>query len=97
MVLRAVTERNLPQSVAPKIAWDQPKRGFGMPASVFLNNQAAVQQEMRAALDALSALRFFQERKNALQAMAAAAVKNINAAWAFIVFGQWAAHFPARL
>ncbi len=97
LVLRAVTARNLPKEISQSVAIDQPKRGFGMPASVFLNNQAAVQQEMRAALDALSALRFFQERKTALQAIAAAAVKNINSAWAFIVFGQWAAHFPARL
>ena len=97
LVLRAITARNLPKEISQSVAIDMPKRGFGMPASVFLNNQAAVQQEMRVAFDALSALRFFQERRNALQAMAAAAAKNINSVWAFIVFGQWAAHFPARL
>ena len=97
LVLREITARNLPQEISRSVALEQPKRGFGMPASVFLNNQEAVQRELRAAHEALAALRFFQERKAALQAMAAAAVKNINAAWAFIVFGQWAAHFPARL
>jgi asparagine synthase (glutamine-hydrolysing) len=97
LVLREIAARNLPKEISRSVALDQPKRGFGMPASVFLNNEAAVQQEMRRALDALAALRFFQERKAALQAMAGAAVRNINAAWAFIVFGQWAAQFPARL
>ena len=97
LVLREITARNLPKEIAKSVALDQPKRGFGMPASVFLNNQTAVQRELHAAFDSLAALRFFQERKATLQAMAAAAVRNINATWAFIVFGQWAQHFPARL
>lgn len=98
MALRLLTERNLPKTISEQLAWGrQRKLGFGMPASVFLNNQVAVQQELRAAFESLAALRFFQERAAALQAMATAAVSNINAAWAFIVFGQWARHFPARL
>ena len=97
LVLREIASRNLPQAIARSVAIEQPKRGFGMPASVFLNNQAAVQRELRNAFEALSALRFFQARKAALEAMLGAAVKNINAVWAFIVFGQWAAHFPVRL
>ena len=91
LVLREIAGRYLPREVALL-----PKKGFGMPASVFLNNIKAVQQEVRNAFEILAATRFFSGRRSALKAMQGAA-ENINAAWAFIVLGQWAAHFPARL
>ena len=72
-----------------------PKKGFGMPASVFLNNIRAVQAEMNKAFETLKATRFFGPRVKALKAMWQ--VDNINAVWAFIVLGQWAEGFPVRL
>ncbi|WP_374377218.1 asparagine synthase (glutamine-hydrolyzing) [Dongia sp.] len=97
LVLREILARNLPEAIRRKVAIDTPKKGFGMPASVFLNNQAAVQQEMHRAFESLAGLRFFQARKQSLKSMADHATRNINAAWSFIVLGQWAAAFPARL
>jgi asparagine synthase (glutamine-hydrolysing) len=91
LVLREIAGRHLPREVALL-----PKKGFGMPASVFLHNAKAVQQEVRNAFEILAATRFFNGRRAALKVMQGAA-ENINAAWAFIVLGQWAAHFPARL
>jgi len=97
LVLREITHRNLPAAIKTKIAFEQPKTGFGMPASVFLNNQIAVQDELNVAFESLKKTRFFSARKPALRTMASAATRNINATWAFIVLGQWARHFPVRL
>jgi asparagine synthase (glutamine-hydrolysing) len=90
LVLREITGRYLPREIALL-----PKKGFGMPASVFLNNIRAVQAEMNKAFETLKATRFFGPRVKALKAMWQ--VDNINAAWAFIVLGQWAEGFPVRL
>lgn len=97
LVLREILARNLPEAIRQEVAIDTPKKGFGMPQSVFLNNQEAVQQELHRAFESLSVLRFFQDRREALKSMAAHATRNINAAWSFIVLGQWAAAFPVRL
>lgn len=97
LVLREILARNLPEPIRQAVALEMPKKGFGMPASVFLNNQQAVQQELHSAFENLSALRFFQQRKESLKSMAGSAGRNINSAWSFIVLGQWAAAFPARL
>jgi asparagine synthase (glutamine-hydrolysing) len=90
LVLREIAGRYLPREIALL-----PKKGFGMPASVFLNNVKAVQAEMTKAFETLKATRFFSGRSNALKVMWK--VDNINAVWAFIVLGQWARQFPARL
>jgi asparagine synthase (glutamine-hydrolysing) len=90
LVLREIAGRYLPREIALL-----PKKGFGMPASVFLNNIRAVQAEMNKAFETLKATRFFGPRVKALKAMWQ--VDNINAVWAFIVLGQWAESFPARL
>ena len=90
LVLREIAGRYLPREVALL-----PKKGFGMPASVFLNNVKAVQAEMAKAFESLKATRFFGGRTKALNVMAK--VDNINATWAFIVLGQWARSFPVRL
>jgi hypothetical protein len=90
LVLREIAGRYLPREIALL-----PKKGFGMPASVFLNNVRAVQAEMNKAFETLKATRFFSGRASALKAMCK--VDNINATWAFIVLGQWARQFPARL
>ncbi|HEY3144857.1 MAG TPA: asparagine synthase (glutamine-hydrolyzing) [Dongiaceae bacterium] len=90
LVLREIAGRYLPREIALL-----PKKGFGMPASVFLNNVRAVQAEVNKAFETLKATRFFSGRASALKAMCK--VDNINATWAFIVLGQWARQFPARL
>ena len=90
LVLREIAGRYLPREVALL-----PKKGFGMPASVFLNNVRAVQDEVNKALETLKATRFFGGRLAALKAMCR--VDNINAIWAFIVLGQWTRQFPVRL
>jgi asparagine synthase (glutamine-hydrolysing) len=90
LVLREIAGRYLPREVALL-----PKKGFGMPASVFLNNVKAVHAEMGKAFETLKATRFFSGRTKALNVMSK--VDNINAIWAFIVLGQWARSFPVRL
>jgi asparagine synthase (glutamine-hydrolysing) len=90
LVLREIAGRYLPREIALL-----PKKGFGMPASVFLNNVKAVQAEMMRAVETLKATRFFSGRSKALDVMRKA--DGINATWAFIVLGQWARHFPVRL
>ena len=90
LVLREIAGRYLPREIALL-----PKKGFGMPASVFLNNVKAVQAEMMKAVETLKATRFFSGRSKALDVMWKA--DGINATWAFIVLGQWARHFPVRL
>ena len=90
LVLREIAGRYLPREVALL-----PKKGFGMPASVFLNNVKAVHAEMGSAFETLKATRFFGGRTKALNVMSK--VDNINAIWAFIVLGQWARSFPVRL
>ena len=90
LVLREIAGRYLPREVALL-----PKKGFGMPASVFLNNVKAVHAEMGKAFETLKATRFFSGRTKALNVMSK--VDNINATWAFIVLGQWARSFPVRL
>jgi asparagine synthase (glutamine-hydrolysing) len=90
LVLREIAGRHLPREIALL-----PKKGFGMPASVFLNNIRAVQAEMNKAFEILKATHFFGPRVKALKAMWQ--VDNINAIWSFIVLGQWAQNFPARL
>ncbi|MGH6890955.1 MAG: asparagine synthetase B family protein, partial [Dongiaceae bacterium] len=83
------------QQIAGLDTWK--KTGFGMPASVFLNNRLAVQDELNTAFESLKGTRFFKERKVALEAMWKKVDQNINSIWAFIVLGQWVRHFPVRL
>jgi asparagine synthase (glutamine-hydrolysing) len=90
LVLREIAGRYLPRDIALL-----PKKGFGMPASVFLNNVKAVYAEIDNAFDTLKATRFFSGRTKALNVMKN--VENMNATWAFIVLGQWARSFPVRL
>lgn len=90
LVLREIAGRYLPREIALL-----PKKGFGMPPSVFLNNIRAVHAEMSRAFETLKATRFFSGRLKALDIMSK--VDNINAVWSFIVLGQWVRHFPVRL
>jgi asparagine synthase (glutamine-hydrolysing) len=91
VALRAILARHLPMRL---IRPD--KKGFGMPPSVLQGNQAAVRQDLRAAMDGLIRTRFFQERPAVLQAMLQPVSRNMNALWALIVLGRWCARFPGR-
>lgn len=84
VVLRKLLAKYLPEQHAVA-----PKKGFGMPASVFLNNQERVRGELLAARQRLAATDFFSGRAEGLEHLAAQAGANINSAWAFIVLAKW--------
>jgi len=66
-----------------------PKKGFGMPLSVFLNNKQRVAAELQKAQAILADTAFFKDRKDSAKAFAAWGGNNMNAAWATIVLGKW--------
>ena len=74
-----------------------PKRGFGMPQSVFLNNKDRVMTELRAAHAVLSETAFFKERPGSADRLATAAGSNINSIWATIVLAKWIQTIGATL
>jgi len=92
LVLRAILKRYVPVELTML-----PKRGFGMPPSVFINNAEAISAELNVARERLSATRFFGDRPDALAQLAKFAGGNINAAWAFIVLGQWSTARSVRV
>jgi asparagine synthase (glutamine-hydrolysing) len=92
LVLRSILKRYVPEELTLL-----PKRGFGMPASVFINNAEAISAELGIARERLSATRFFGDRPAALAQLAKFAGGNINAAWAFIVLGQWSTARSVRI
>jgi asparagine synthase (glutamine-hydrolysing) len=84
LALRHLLARYLP---APHV--QAPKKGFGMPPSVFFNNQARLEQELRQAHRRLGETRFFTQRPGALDRLFRAAGNGINAIWATIVLAKW--------
>lgn len=84
VALRQLLTQYLPEEFATA-----PKKGFGMPASVFLNNRARIENELAAARNRLAATHFFADRPDALTHLFAAAGVNINSAWAMIVLAKW--------
>ena len=92
LVLRSILGNYVPADLTAL-----PKRGFGMPPSVFINNAEAIGKEMAIARERLEATSFFKDRPTAVGTLARAAGSNINAAWAFIVLGQWCAARPIRV
>ncbi|MEK9967850.1 MAG: asparagine synthase (glutamine-hydrolyzing) [Ferrovibrio sp.] len=84
LALRHLLARYLPDEHV-----QAPKKGFGMPPSVFFNNQERLEQELRAAHRRLGETRFFGERPGALDKLFSAAGKGINAIWATIVLARW--------
>ena len=84
VVLRRLLSRFLPEQHV-----SAPKKGFGMPVSVFLNNRERIGAELAGANRRLAETRFFSARPSALQAMTSAAGANINSAWATIVLAKW--------
>jgi asparagine synthase (glutamine-hydrolysing) len=84
VVLRHLLARYLPAALV-----NAPKKGFGMPGSVFLNNQERVRTELQGAVNRLAGTRFFSERPGALQHLAGSVGANTNSIWATIVLAKW--------
>ena len=92
IILRQILTQYLPKTIT-----SQPKKGFGMPQSVFMNNADTINKMLGESLECLRATRFFNENRLLIDQIAQLALTNINAAWALIVLGQWASAFPRRL
>ncbi len=92
IILKQILSQYLPREVI-----SLPKRGFGMPQSVFMNNAELIHQMLDEALESLRGTRFFSEYKGLLHSIGQAAPGNINSAWATIVLGQWVRSFPKKL
>lgn len=92
IMLRQILSHYLPRDIT-----SLPKRGFGMPQSVFMNNAEMIHQMLNEAMESLRETRFFSEYTGLLQSIAQVAPGNINSAWAMIVLGQWVRSFPRRL
>lgn len=84
LVLRRLLARYLPEAHA-----QAPKKGFGMPVSVFFNNRPRVESELAAAHRRLAETRFFAARPGALNALFRGVGGNINSIWAAIVLSRW--------
>ena len=83
-VLRRLMAKYVPQEFAYA-----PKKGFGMPASVFLQNADRVRAEINSAIGALAQSSFFAARKGSIEKLAVWAGHNTNSIWATIVLGKW--------
>jgi len=92
IILRQILSQYLPRNIT-----SLPKRGFGMPQSVFMNNAEMIQQMLGEAIESLRETRFFSEHAGLLQSIGQVALGNINSAWAMIVLGQWVRSFPKKL
>jgi len=84
VVLRRLLARYIPKSFALA-----PKKGFGMPASVFLQNGDRVRAELISALDLLSQTSFFSQRKGSIENFSKSAGSNTNSIWATLVLAKW--------
>ena len=92
IILRQILSQYLPRTIT-----SLPKRGFGMPQSVFMNNAELMHRMLNESLEYLSTTRFFSDHEGLLNNIGRTAPANINSAWALIVLGQWASSFPRRL
>ncbi len=92
VVLRRLLSRYLPaEHVNAK------KQGFGMPASVFLNNIERVKRELTACHAILEQSEFFRARPGAAKTLIGSSLKNINAIWSLIVLARWIESAGVRL
>lgn len=82
--LRRLLARHLPMNHVTA-----PKKGFGMPPSVFLNNKERVVAELGKAHGVLSQTAFFKERPGCAEALAKWAPSNTNSIWATIALAKW--------
>ncbi|WP_341702349.1 asparagine synthase (glutamine-hydrolyzing) [Ferrovibrio sp.] len=87
--VQKVALRRLLSQYLPEQHVQAPKKGFGMPPSVFFNNQPRIEAELKAAYRRLADTRFFSARPGALDRLFAGATANINAIWATVVLARW--------
>ncbi|MFC3675120.1 asparagine synthase (glutamine-hydrolyzing) [Ferrovibrio xuzhouensis] len=87
--VQKVAMRHLLARYLPQQHVQAPKKGFGMPLSVFFNNKPRIEAEMTAAYRRLADTRFFGARPGALDRLFAGIGGNINAVWAGIVLARW--------
>lgn len=83
LVLRELAAKYIDRELAAA-----PKRGFGMPGSVFEANGKLVQEQWAQAVRNPTIARLTAGRLHST---------NINTIWAVIVFAQWLDSFPVRL
>ena len=89
--VQKVALRHLLARYLPKEHVFAPKKGFGMPSSVFFNNRERINAELTIAHQRLAGTRFFQSRGDALNQMFKGVGSNINSIWATIVLAKWVA------
>jgi asparagine synthase (glutamine-hydrolysing) len=84
LALRLLLARYLPMQHVTA-----PKKGFGMPSSVFFNNKPRLEAELDKAYRRLADTAFFGARPGALDRLFKSAGNGINAIWATIVLARW--------
>ncbi|MDX2224361.1 MAG: asparagine synthase (glutamine-hydrolyzing), partial [Rhodospirillaceae bacterium] len=87
--LQKAVLRRLAARYLPEVHVRAPKKGFGMPKSVFLNNIDRVRTELQRSHGILAETGFFRARAGSADALATWAGRNINAIWATIVLAKW--------
>ncbi|MDY0882648.1 asparagine synthase (glutamine-hydrolyzing) [Dongia soli] len=92
LTLRQILGKYLPSDIV-----SLPKRGFGMPASVFINNKEKTAAELDVTRERILGTRFFSERRELVESLMQKSGQNINSIWATIVLGQWMESFPVKL
>jgi asparagine synthase (glutamine-hydrolysing) len=89
--VQKVALRHLLTRYLPKAHAYAPKKGFGMPSSVFFNNRERINAELVIAHQRLADTRFFRSRGDALNKLFKTVGSNINSIWATIVLAKWVA------
>lgn len=82
--LRRLAARYLPAEIV-----NAPKRGFGMPGSVFLQNRERVGAELARSREVLSATNFFRARGRSADTFCKWAVQNTNSVWSTVSLTRW--------
>lgn len=83
-VLRRLLARYLPQEHVMA-----PKKGFGMPPSVFINNIERVKKELAHSLGVFAETSFFRARPGKAEMFVNSSFKNANAIWSTMVLARW--------
>lgn len=92
IILRQILSQYLPRAIT-----SLPKRGFGMPQNVFINNSEMIARMLNESIESLKKTSFFSKHSGLLDSIGRMAPANINSAWALIVLGQWVQAFPKKL
>jgi len=82
--LRRLAARYLPPEIV-----NAPKRGFGMPGSVFLQNRERVGAELARSREVLNATNFFGARSRSAETFCKWAMQNTNSVWSTVSLTRW--------